>query len=388
MMDEVMPPSADESDKPVWSTIQARHLFTIFVLAAIAFGLYVARDALGPFILAIVLAYLLLPLVKKVESFIPADGRAGRIARPVSTMLALVATVIAIALIITYIARPVAEDMQQLADNFSLYWDDLTEGQAFGDWYVENVPLEIQTWLDENVESLGHTLLTAVSSVLTFLVQTTSSTIGAIASFVIVPVFMVYFLLDLPKAERVIRQLLPEQWVDDSLEILSLSDSIMSRYTQGVVLTSVLVGFITGFGYWLIGVELWVALGAIAFIGEIVPILGPWIAFFISFPIILVTQPDKAIPAAVLFGIVQALEGWFISPKIQGDSIQLPASMVLVALAIGGAIAGAIGVVLALPAVAILRALVVYTMNRLDGLRPSEASNGIVEGAKPTTLEG
>jgi len=364
--------------QPLWNTIRARHLFTILILAIAALGLYLARDALGPYILAIVISYLILPIVSRIEALFPSTGRARALARPIATLIALLITVLAVMLIITFVARPVVDDVQELADNFSGYWADLTEGQEFGDWYEDNVPVEIQTWITEHAGELGQQLLEAISSVLTFLVQTTGSTIGMIFSLVIVPVFMVYVLLDRPKAERVVRQLLPEQWADDTLAILSFSDEIMARYTRGVIVSSVIVGIITGFGYWLIGVDLWVALGTIAFIGEIVPILGPWIAFFISFPIILVTQPDKALLAAILFGVVQALEGWFISPKIQGDSIQLPASLVLISLAIGGAIAGAIGVVLALPAAAIIRALVVYTMRRLDGQRPAEASEGIV----------
>ncbi|MEZ4495308.1 MAG: hypothetical protein R2845_00670 [Thermomicrobiales bacterium] len=51
---------------------------------------------------------------------------------------------------------------------------------------------------------------------------------------------------------------------------------------------------ITGLGYWFIGVELALALAVVAFAGEIVPILGPWIAFFILFPVIPATQPDRA----------------------------------------------------------------------------------------------
>ena len=168
------------------------------------------------------------------------------------------------------------------------------------------------------------------------------------------------------------------------MEVLRIADRLMASYTHGVLVSSVVVGMITGFGYWIIGVELWLALGVIAFLGEIVPILGPWIAFFISFPVILVTQPEKAIPAIVIFGVIQALEGWFISPRIQADSIEFPTAVVLVALAIGGAVAGGIGVVLALPVAAIARALLVYTMRRLNGVRPARAAMGILPGSHQT----
>ena len=63
---------------------------------------------------------------------------------------------------------------------------------------------------------------------------------------------------------------------------MAIFNRIFGSYSRGVIFEAVLVGFITGFGYWVIGVDLWAALGVIAFAGEIVPILGPWIAFLIS----------------------------------------------------------------------------------------------------------
>jgi predicted PurR-regulated permease PerM len=76
--------------------------------------------------------------------------------------------------------------------------------------------------------------------------------------------------------------------------------------------------------------------------------------------------------------VIQGLEGWFISPKIQSSSIEFPPVIVLLALAIGGEVAGAVGVVLAIPAAAILRAWSVYVLRRVDGLRPEAATAGLL----------
>ncbi len=115
------------------------------------------------------------------------------------------------------------------------------------------------------------------------------------------------------------RHQLPEGWGEDAVAVYRLANGVLGTYTRAVMVEAVIVGVITGFGYWLIGVDLFLPLGFIAFAGEIVPILGPWIAFFISFPVVLATQPELAIPAVVLFGVIQALEGWFLAPRIQGQ---------------------------------------------------------------------
>jgi predicted PurR-regulated permease PerM len=298
-------------------------------------------------------------------------------------MLSVVIVVIAVVALGAFIAQPVIDDIDEIANNFPEYWTQLTTDSRVSEWYEDLVPGEAQAWIDENFSNLGQTLLTYASTLLNYLFSATGSIIEAVLAFIIVPVFMIYVLIDRPSAGRQIRKLMPERWVDDTLAVATVADGILAAYTRGVIISSVVVGAITAAGYWLVGIDLWLALGVIAFLGEIVPILGPWIAFVISFPVVLVTQPDKALWAVLVFGVIQVLEGWFISPKIQASSIEFPPVIILLALAIGGEVAGAVGVVLALPAAAILRALSVYVLRRVDGLRPAEATAGLQPGSGP-----
>ncbi len=71
------------------------------------------------------------------------------------------------------------------------------------------------------------------------------------------------------------------------------------------------------------------------------------------------------------------LEGWFLAPQIQGNSNDFTNSGTLIILAIGGALAGGLGVVFALPAAGLVRALTVYTFLRLQGHDPEGAINGL-----------
>jgi predicted PurR-regulated permease PerM len=110
----------------------------------------------------------------------------------------------------------------------------------------------------------------------------------------------------------------------------------------------------------------------IAFCGEIVPIVGPWLAFCISAPVILATQPHLIIPAGFIFLAVQLLEGWFLSPRIEGGVVDFNPTQTLLLLAIGGGVGGALGMIFAIPAAAIIRQIVLYTDLRLRGFSPEE----------------
>ncbi|MEZ4530664.1 MAG: AI-2E family transporter [Thermomicrobiales bacterium] len=374
-----MPDDADrETQSATWRDVQPRHLVTIVLVLIALTILYLSRGKLGPYLLAITLSYLLLPVVRAIAGRLPAEGRLARFRWPIATMVSVVILIVSVVVLGTLIAQPVIDDIDEIAERFPEYWTQLTTDSRISDWYNELAPEEAQAWINENFSNLGQTLLNYASTLLDYLFSATGSIIEAVLAFIIVPVFMIYVLIDRPSAQREIRKLMPERWVDDTLAVAAIADGIMAAYTRGVIISSVVVGLITAAAYWAVGIEMWLALGVIAFLGEIVPILGPWIAFVVSFPVVLVTQPDKALWMVAVFGLIQALEGWFISPKIQSNSIEFPPVIVLLALAIGGEVAGAVGVVLALPAAAILRALSVYVLRRVDGLRPDAAKEGLL----------
>jgi predicted PurR-regulated permease PerM len=336
-------------------------------------------ESLTPYILGLTLAYLLLPLVRWFESRLPTHGRLGRFRHAVATLLTFVVLVIFAAILATILLDPIVDQTKTVFGSLTAYWNEiLAEYPTFRHWYEDVVPIDIQVWMQEHLDEVGRAALETTVDMLRSVVTAFGGVLGGFLALVMVPLFVVYFVLDLDGIDTRLRRQLPDAWTEDAVALVAIFNRIFGSYTRGVIFEAILVGFITGFGYWAIGVELWAALGVIAFAGEIVPILGPWIAFFISFPVVLATQPEKAIPAVALFGIIQLLEGWIIAPRIQGHSVDFSASASLVILAIGGALGGGLGVVISMPTAAIIRAILVYADRRLSGMTTAEAVVGIV----------
>jgi predicted PurR-regulated permease PerM len=361
--------------------VWARHLFAMAVLVGLALLLWTARSALGPYVFGLLLAYILLPVVHLIEGWLPAERRLGPKRRPVAVLVTAALTLVAIAVLISVLLEPVMEQTADLLTGLSIYWHQLlAEYGTIGAWYEANVPDETQVWIEENLSDIGNTVIGESRSLLGVLFNVGGSGVAGLAALVMAPLFAVYFLLDEQRIPEGLRHQLPEGWGEDAVAVYRLANGVLGTYTRAVMVEAVIVGVITGFGYWVIGVDLFLPLGFIAFAGEIVPILGPWIAFFISFPVVLATQPELAIPAVVLFGVIQALEGWFLAPRIQGQAVEFSSWSTLLIMAIGGAVGGGLGVVLALPAAALVRALIVYVTRRLRGLAPVEAAVGLVPG--------
>jgi predicted PurR-regulated permease PerM len=108
------------------------------------------------------------------------------------------------------------------------------------------------------------------------------------------------------------------------------------------------------------------ALGVVAGILELVPILGPWLTFVIAALVVLATDPDKILWVAGLCLAIQQLENSFLVPRIQGSAVQMNPAVIMVLLVVGGALWGFLGVIIIVPLAAIARDVFVYIYRRLS----------------------
>ena len=363
------------------SRMQPRHYFTVAVLLGAAAILFAAAGELGPYVLGGLIAYLLVPIANRIEDRLPHTGRLAGARHILAVLLTFLLALAGIGILLSVLLRPMLDQTSDLLGALPVYWAELqAKYQTFGDWYVANIPEEARTWINQHIEEVGRAVINGAQQIVDFFFNVGGGVLSAIVTIFTIPLFMIYFMIDQPRLADRIRHQLPESWGDDAVAVYRISDYILGSYTRGVIIEAILVGLITGTGYWLIGVDLALPLGVVAFVGEIVPIAGPWIAFFISFPVVLITQPEKAIPAVVLFGGIQLLEGWLITPKIEGDSTDFTPSTTLVLLAIGAAFGGAFGMLIALPVAAVARTVLKYVSRRLSGLTSSEALEGLLPG--------
>ena len=345
----------------------------LFILGIVGL-LYWGREALPPFFLGLIVAYMLLPLVRRVEQTLPHGGLWQSMRRPIAAVIVSLGALVVMVFLLRRLAQPVIEQTSQILGSLAELWDEAqANAPGIRDWYARNVPEIARGWIDEGFQTLGQAVLSLGGNVGGWIVSFTGNALSSVVAIIAVPLFVIYFLIDEPKITRQIRGQFPRAWAGDALALVHIFNRVFGSYTRGVIIESIIVGVITGLGYYLIGVRVWLPLGVIALIGEIVPIIGPWIAFFISLPVILATQPDKAVLALGLFVVIQILEGWFLAPRIQGGSVNFTPSATLVALAVGGAIGGPLGVILALPAAALMRDIAFYTSYRAGGASPTEA---------------
>ena len=222
----------------------------------------------------------------------------------------------------------------------------------------------------------GRTLQSATGWLAGFLPKAGSwvvSWLGVLVGLALVPVYSFYLLLEKQGIQSKWTNYLPVTDSTFKKELVFVLQSIndyLIAFFRGQVLVAICDGILYGIGFLLVGLPYAILLGAAAVVLTIVPFIGAAILFVIAMIIALVQYGDWKHPLFVLlvFGVVQALEGVVISPRIMKGRVGLHPLTIIVAVMIGTTLLGGVlGGVLAIPVTAVLRVL----MERYVWKRPA-----------------
>ncbi|MBY6036503.1 AI-2E family transporter [Fictibacillus nanhaiensis] len=174
----------------------------------------------------------------------------------------------------------------------------------------------------------------------------------------VVPFILFYLLLDDKKFFHYFLKLVPRHMEHDVDAILRDIDSTLSSYIKGQVLVAVFVGVFMYAGYLLIGLKFALVLALFAVLTNVIPFLGPFIGVFPALLVGLIQDPLMAVKVAIVTLIVQQVEGNILSPQIMGKKLHIhPLTIILIVLMAGAAF-GFIGLLLAIPAYAVMKTII------------------------------
>lgn len=365
----------------------------VITLAVALLLAWSARTALLPFAVGALFAYILTPLVDRLASVVPVRSHRANILRRGVAVLLIYAMLGLVLLALGFWLIPVAAS--QVVDFADKLPESVTAArEQMTEWltqYRTRVPIDVQDRLDTYAEDAGLALAEAAAAMVRNSVGALTGTIGVVFGFLVVPFWMFYALRDRHNVERNFMAAPPEALRADVQNVLSIADRLLGRYLRGQLLLGVIVGVSVGIGLTLMDVQMSLALGIIAGVTELIPIIGPWIGAVPGLVIVAGTDPEMVIWVALLYLLVQQLENNLLVPRIQGQAVQIHPAMVILLLIVGGSVFGLIGMVVIIPATAILRELFWYADRRLSGTGAMEAfalTHVGQTGARPGGNEG
>lgn len=334
-------------------------MLTVATAAAVFWVLATAGSLLAPFFLAFVLAYILDPVVDRVQAIAPRVGRTGAIvlvAVPFALAGAGVAT-LGVPAFARQAAALAAEAPRVLATVSSWIGAVDPSNPGFDLPLVDEEALlarirrldaqTISAFLQERLAVLAQGAWTAVLGLGRGL-----ATLVTVAGYVVLtPVLAFYLLRDYDRIVARAAALLPARVRPEAAGFFREYDGLLSRYLRGQVSVALVVGGITWLGLLVVGFPYSFLLGALVAVLGVVPYLGV-ILSLVPAVIIALASADPGtslIKVGVVYGVAQALEGAVVSPRIVGDSVGLHPVWILLSLSLGGFVFGFAGLLIGVP---------------------------------------
>ncbi len=183
-------------------------------------------------------------------------------------------------------------------------------------------------------------------------------------------VFAIYFLLDgkglLRYWNRVIRALTGRRSYAEIRRFVSDADRVFSGYIRGQIIDALLMCIMVSVALSVLGVKYSLLIGVLTGIGNLVPYIGPFVAYGSTSVVCLINGDlSKLIIAIILLFIIQTIDGNIINPRLLSSSTNLHPVLVIAALLIGNSIGGFLGMLVAVPVTALIR---IQFERAVDGL--------------------
>lgn len=330
---------------PLWVIVSFITIFLFWLIQEL-------REIVTLLVISYSIAYVVEPILKKLEKY--------KISRPIGFFAVFGVAIIFLSILILAVLPVLVREFALLADNFGTYIEILKDkaspilekvlsitGKSLSDLDAEKIVPLIKDMTPRLFSGLSKTLLSGYSITLT------------VVNLALLPFLIFYISMSFPAYRSNLLSYLPGSYRKQTNSILSEIDSFISSFVRGQIFVSFILFLLYALGLGVLRIELWFILAVIAGFGNLVPYLGTIIGILLASLMALMTYGDftSVIYVWIVFGVVQFLEGTFITPRILGKNVGMSPLVIILAIIIGGKLFGLLGIFLAVPGAAIFRVL-------------------------------
>ena len=322
-----------------------RALLAVILLALTAWVIYLLRDLLAPVVVSIFLAYLLEPLVDILED--------RGVKRVWAILLVLASFVFIFGGALFLFRGEIASELEVLLANVQF-----DQPELFVEQIREKLKLAFPGMAQSKlIDMMAKAVQRYAGSFLGAGVAGLEGLLSAFGAMVIIP-FLVFFILNDARAlEKAIVQSIPNRYFEMSLSLFHKADQQLGRYIRGVLLDAAIVGALVVIALTVLDLRYAFFIGLLAGMANLIPYLGPVLA---AIPAITVSVVDQGnflgVPSVLLaFAIVKLIDDVLVQPLVVSRSVELHPVTVIIAIYAGGHVGGILGMIVAVPLVAIAK---------------------------------
>ena len=327
-------------------------------LALLLYIAYVVRTAALLIFVSIVFAIIFSPWVEWIQGW---HVRRWSPPRGAAILILIAIILAALTIFLIFAVPPIARDTKQMTRDLPQNVTDLQQKVRqfpFGHSIASrlNEP-RIRQWIETGIQH-GFGFLQGVMSGLMALF-----TLGLLSA---------YFILDGQRAFRWMMSMIPERPRTRLARTLQLSAERMQRWLYGQLILMLFLGLSSAVVFGFLGVRYFYALAVFAGLANFVPILGPIATVVLAGVVAALDSWVKVLGVVIFYAVYQQVENAYLTPRIMRAAVDLPGIAVLVALTVGGELAGLLGAIVAVPTAALVATVVdEYLVRRSQPTIPS-----------------
>ena len=346
-----------------------------------------ASQVISPLLLGFAIAYLLSPICHFFERILSKNALLSKkqsLCQNISILMTFLLLILGVVFLGSLLLSTLTKSIQVLR------FEDLFQGiedfastieKFYSDLYVRlgNLPIggedakeAVQLLLQKAVvffQNMGNSVFSSLGSLA-----------GALSTLVFGIIFSLYFLADGQKIlsywARIFRLLFGERRLEKLRRFFIDADRVFAGYLRGQIIDGTIMAVLVSVSLSILQVRYAIVIGVLTGFGNLIPYVGPFIAYGLTALVCLVYGDfTKLLPALIALFVIQTIDGNVINPRLLSQNIDLHPLVVILALIIGGSLGGFLGIFLAAPVASLIKLELDKFMERKVSMRREEIAD-------------
>jgi len=282
--------------------------------------------------------------------------------RIVSVIIVYLIVALLIFILMSFVIPNLITEFNKFVKNFPLLSQKVMRMlNNFNDWLRPRLPANARDIVPRTIRKISAEMEIYVYEGAQYTLIIVQRVLSATLAFFIIPIFTFYILIDVDWFKKTFVKLIPKRKKDEIMGLMSRIDRMLGRFIRGQIIVSLFVAIAITVALLVLGIDYAFLIGLLSGIVNFIPYLGVIISLVPAIALALIYKGFWwAVLVACVLIAIQQLEGQVISPAIMGEAVGLPPLVIILAIIIGGQVMGFLGMLIAIPTVAILKVVMDY----------------------------
>lgn len=312
---------------------------------------------LMPFWIALIVAYMLLPLIKRLERW--------GLQRSYALFLVYTVFLLGGALTVYYSAPYIVSQFRVFQQALPEVFQQLEAGIAQLETHLDGWPEAFRDGLHQTVEAGGQKISEAITHILTL----SDDAFEWLMTLSLSPFIVYYFLKDSSGFLTGLAALFPKKDKKRIIHLFRDIDEDISDYVSGQLLISLILGVLTFLGYMIIGFPYALVFAILSMFTNLIPFIGPFLGAIPALIVAVTISWKMVISTLMVNAIAQFVENNLLSPLVTGKSTEMHPLLVIFVVMVGGELAGILGMIFAVPVTVMVRRALKHIASYVHAVR-------------------